>query len=270
MKGFENIVNKHLIRNSGYLNGKFTSGTAKAGSVFDVVNPANGKTLIQLPRMGVQDVVDGAKFADDAWKKWRNTTGKERSKVLRDMFNLMNHYKDDLAAIITLEAGKPLAEAKGEIGYASSFYELYAEEAKRINGEVLTTPNNGRRILALKQSVGPAGLITPWNFPSAMITRKVGPALAAGCSVLIKPAEQTPLSALALCVIAEEAGVPPGVINCLTVGREEVVGVGEAICHSKQIRKVSFTGSTAVGKWLMKESSSTVKKVRYPSAPLLN
>jgi acyl-CoA reductase-like NAD-dependent aldehyde dehydrogenase len=262
MRGFDNIVNKNLIKNLGYLNGKFTNGSAKAGSVFDVVNPANGKVLTQLPRMGVKDVVDGTNFANDAFSTWKNTTGKERSKILRNMSELMTgKYRDDLAAIITLEAGKPLAEAKGEIGYAASFYELYGEEAKRIHGEVLSTSNNNRRMLALKQPVGPAALITPWNFPSAMITRKVGPALAAGCTVLIKPAEQTPLSALALCVIAEEAGVPPGVINCLTVGRDEVVDVGTALCHSKQIRKLSFTGSTAVGKWLYRECSTTVKKV---------
>ncbi len=262
MKYFEAVVNKHLIKNCGYLNGKFTNGSAKPGSVFSVLNPANGSSLIQLPRMGVKDVEDGTKYANEAFHKWKQTSGKERSKILRNMSDLMTgKYRDDLAAIITLEAGKPLAESKGEIGYAASFYELYAEEAKRINGEVLTPPNNGRRLLALKQPVGPAALITPWNFPSAMITRKVGPALAAGCTVLIKPAEETPLSALALCVIAEEAGVPPGVINCLTVGREEVIGVGEALCHSKLIRKLSFTGSTPVGKWLMRECATTVKRV---------
>ncbi len=261
LKAFDSIVNKHLIKNAGYLNGKFTHGTAKAGSVFEVTNPANGKSLIHLPRMGVQDVEDGTKFANDAFHKWKHTTGKERSKILRNMSDLMGKYRDDLAAVITLEAGKPLAEAKGEVAYASQFYELYAEEAKRITGEVLSSPSKGKRLLAIKQPVGPAALITPWNFPSAMITRKVGPALAAGCTVLIKPAEETPLSALALCVIAEEAGVPPGVINCLTVGREEVVGVGEALCRHKLIKKVSFTGSTAVGKWLMRESASTVKRV---------
>lgn len=262
MPSFKNIVHKHLIKNSGYLNGRFTAGSAKSGSFFNVINPANGTVVTKLPRMGVKDVEDATKHANDAFAKWKNTTGKERSKILRNMFDLMSgKYRDDLAAIITIEAGKPLAEAKGEIGYAASFYEQYAEEAKRITGELLTTPNNGRRLLAIKQPVGPSALITPWNFPSAMITRKVGPALAAGCSVLIKPAAETPLSALALCVIAEEAGVPPGVINCLTVGHEEVVSVGEAMCRSKLIRKVSFTGSTAVGKWLMKECSATVKKV---------
>jgi succinate-semialdehyde dehydrogenase/glutarate-semialdehyde dehydrogenase len=179
------------------------------------------------------------------------------------MASLMTKYQDDLATIISLEAGKPFAEAKGEVMYATSFYDFYAEEAKRVTGDILQCNAMGttKRLLVSKQSVGPAALITPWNFPSAMITRKVGPALAAGCTVLIKPAEQTPLSALALCAIAEEAGLPAGVMNCLTVGREEVVEVGTALCHSPLLRKVSFTGSTAVGKWLMRESATTLKKV---------
>jgi succinate-semialdehyde dehydrogenase/glutarate-semialdehyde dehydrogenase len=192
------------------------------------------------------------------------------------MADLMIQYKDDLATIITLEAGKPFAEAKGEVLYAVSFYEFYAEEAKRITGEVLPSPMSSRRLLTIKQPVGPAALITPWNFPSAMITRKVGPALAAGCTVVIKPAEATPLSALALCAIAEEAGLPAGVMNCLTVAREDVEEVGQALCRSQQVRKVSFTGSTAVGKWLMRECASTVKRVKSTCCaalvghPLLN
>jgi len=177
------------------------------------------------------------------------------------MSDLMDQYRDDLAMILTLEAGKPLAEAKGEIAYARSFYEIYAEEATRANGSILQSNLRGRRIVTCKQPVGPAALITPWNFPSAMITRKVGPAIAAGCTVLIKPSEETPLSALALCAIAHEAGVPPGVINCLTVGREEVIEVGAALCHNPLLRKLSFTGSTKVGQWLMKESSSTLKRI---------
>ena len=150
----------------------------------------------------------------------------------------MGKYHEDLARIITLESGKPLGESRGEVLYAQSFYDFYAEEARRFSGEVLQPPVKGRRMLSLKQPVGPAGFITPWNFPSAMITRKVGPALAAGCTVVIKPSEETPLSALALCVIAQEAGLPPGVMNCLTVGREEVTDVGLSMCHNQDLRKV--------------------------------
>lgn len=263
MRGLDAIKNKHLIRNSGYLNGVFTKGVKAAPPTFNVFNPANGDHLMELPRMGKADADFGASVANDAWYKWKTTNVTDRSKVLAKMAALMVKYQDDLAAIISLEAGKPFAEAKGEVMYATSFYDFYAEEAKRVTGDILQCNNVGttRRLLVSKQAVGPAALITPWNFPSAMITRKVGPALAAGCTVLIKPAEQTPLSALALCAIAEEAGLPAGVMNCLTVAREEVVEVGTALCHSPLLRKVSFTGSTAVGKWLMRESAGTVKKV---------
>lgn len=253
------IVNKHLWRTAGYINGEFTNGSAT--EFFDVHNPANGSVIAKLPRMGAKDAETAAQASYDAWQVWKNTTVKERSKVLMKMANLMTHYQEDLATIITLEAGKPLAEARGEVMYAQSFYELYSEEAKRINGDVLPQSVHGRRMLAIRQPVGPAALITPWNFPSAMITRKVGPALAAGCSVAIKPAEETPMSALALCVIAEEAGLPAGIMNCLTVARSEVVDVGTAMCHSPLFRKLSFTGSTPVGKWLMRECATTVKRI---------
>lgn len=264
MKGLGVIKNKHLLKNAGYINGVFTKSKAALGN-FNVVNPANGEILTELPRMNRLDAEHGATVANDAWQKWKFSNVNERAKVLSKMGGLMTKYQDDLAAIISLEAGKPFAEAKGEVMYAQSFYDFYAEEAKRVHGDILQSNAMGvtRRFIVSKQSVGPAALITPWNFPSAMITRKVGPALAAGCTVLIKPAGQTPLSALALCAIAEEAGVPPGVINCLTVDHSEVVEVGTVLCHSPLLRKVSFTGSTAVGKWLMRESSSTLKKVYH-------
>ena len=172
------IVNKHLWKTSGYINGEFTNGTAT--EFFDVTNPANGNVIASLPKMNEIDVENAAKCANEAWQSWKMTTAKERGKILSKMNSLMTHYQDDLATILTLEAGKPLAEARGELLYAQSFYEFYAEEAKRITGEILQQPVHGRRLLALRQSVGPAALITPWNFPSAMITRKVGPALAAG------------------------------------------------------------------------------------------
>jgi succinate-semialdehyde dehydrogenase/glutarate-semialdehyde dehydrogenase len=264
------IKNPHLFEHRGFINGKFTRGSefkGNGGMTFEVRNPADGGVLAVLPRMGPADVHEAAAACSKAWPEWRNRTAKDRAGVLNRMAALMLRYEDDLAAIITLEAGKPLAEARIEVGYARSFLEFYAEEATRVFGEILQSPLKGRHLLTTRASVGPAALITPWNFPSAMITRKMGPAFAAGCPVLIKPSEEAPLSALALCAIAEEAGVPAGVINCLTVARDEAEAVGMAICHSTEVKKVSFTGSTAVGKWLMRESASTVKKVRAALRP---
>jgi succinate-semialdehyde dehydrogenase/glutarate-semialdehyde dehydrogenase len=276
------LKNEKLWKTSGFVNGKFIP--IAGHKTFDVTNPADGSVLAKLPRMTAADCKEACTVANTAFQSWKKTTGNERSKILRKMSDLMLENQEDLARIMALESGKPMAEARGEVLYAQSFYEWYAEEARRTAGEVMQPPVKGRRMLAIKQPVGPAGMITPWNFPSAMITRKVGPALAAGCTVVIKPSEETPMSALALCAIAEMAGVPAGVINCLTVAREEVKEVGEAMCHSELLRKVlfnnywltshdhhihsncfcsqiSFTGSTAVGKWLMRESASTVKKV---------
>lgn len=256
------LKNKNLLRSSGFINGKFVPSSTKSKKFFfDVCNPANGQSLIQLPRMGPTEALEAIHAANSAWVKWKKTSGHERSRVLSKMADLCIKNKNDLATIVTMESGKPFSEAIGEINYATSFYSLYADEAKRIEGKIIPSPFQNRRTMATKSSVGPAALITPWNFPAAMITRKVGPALAAGCTVVIKPSEETPLTALAFCAIAEEAGVPPGVINCLTVGRDEVVDVGKVLCNSPLIRKVSFTGSTPVGKWLMRESASTVKRV---------
>lgn len=254
------LKHPHLLRTTGYINGKFVAASP-GQKTFKVINPATGKSLADIPSMGAADVEHAIKVSSDAWATWKETTAWERSKLLQKYSQLMTKYSDDLAAIITLEAGKPLAESKGEIGYAISFVDWYAEEAKRIAGSTMQSPVKTRRTITIKQPVGPVGLITPWNFPSAMITRKLAPALAAGCTAVIKPSEETPLSALALCVIAEEAGFPAGVVNCLTTGRDEVEMTGSMLCHSRLIRKVSFTGSTAVGKWLMRESASTVKKV---------
>ncbi len=233
----------------------------KAHSNFQVINPANGKTLIDLPSMKAQDIERAIKLTSDAWAGWKLTTAYERSKLLNRIAQLMHKYANDLAAIVTLEAGKPLSEAKSEIQYAITFMEYYAEEVKRIKGDTFQSPVRNRRVMTIKQPVGPVGLITPWNFPSAMITRKLAPALAAGCTAVLKPADETPLSALAMCVILQEAGLPPGVVNCLTVAREDVDMSGRMLCTSPLLRKISFTGSTAVGKWLMRAASSTVKKV---------
>jgi succinate-semialdehyde dehydrogenase/glutarate-semialdehyde dehydrogenase len=259
--GLEFVKHKELLPNAGFINGNFTVGKGNPSDKFDVVNPANGKVVAQLPRMGETETQDAIAAAKTAFHSWKETTAHERSKLLERMSQLMNKHKDDLATIMTSEAGKPTAEAKGEINYAISFLDYYAEEAKRVKGDVLASPVKNRRLLTIKQPVGVAGLITPWNFPSAMITRKLAPALAAGCTAVIKPSEETPLSALAICAIAQEAGIPPGVVNCVTVDRYQVEEVGRALCHSSDVRKISFTGSTPVGKWLMRESASNVKKV---------
>ena len=252
-------ASKSIFRTSGYVNGNWVAEVS--GGTFNVLNPASGKVIASLPAMDAGHVEEASAAAFTAWKGWKIRTCKERSAVIGRMADLMKTYSGELAEIITLESGKPLAEAKGEVNYALSFYEYYAEEAKRMRGDVLPHPVNGRRLMAVKESVGPAGIITPWNFPSAMITRKAGAALAAGCSVVIKPSEETPLSALALCAIAEEAGLPAGVMNCLPVARAQAADVGEALCKSADIRKVSFTGSTPVGKTLLRHCADGVKKV---------
>lgn len=215
------IKNPKLLRNTGYINGKFED-LRHDHKTFNVINPANGKVLVDLPCMKEPDVKRAIKSASDAWKTWKETTAYDRSKILQRVSQLMTENADDLAAIMTLEAGKPTAEAKGEIGYAISFVDYYAEEAKRVAGKTFQAPVRTRRTMTIKQPVGPVGLITPWNFPSAMITRKLAPALAAGCTAVIKPSEETPLSALAICAILDEAGVPPGVVNCLTIARDDV------------------------------------------------
>eukprot|EP00597_Dinobryon_sp_UTEXLB2267_P004907 CAMPEP_0170059152 /NCGR_PEP_ID=MMETSP0019_2-20121128/1529_1 /TAXON_ID=98059 /ORGANISM="Dinobryon sp., Strain UTEXLB2267" /LENGTH=517 /DNA_ID=CAMNT_0010264315 /DNA_START=52 /DNA_END=1602 /DNA_ORIENTATION=+ len=260
-RAFDKVANKSLVRSTGYINGQWISDSNDKNGSFDVLNPANGECIAKLPRMSKAGTELSISAAAESFKKWKLTSAKERSKLLKQLADLMVANREDLATILTLEAGKPFKESLGEIAYATSFVEFYSEEAKRINGEVLQSPFGQKRLLALRQPVGPAALITPWNFPSAMITRKLAPALAAGCTVVIKPAEATPLSALAICALVEEAGIPPGVVNCLTVGREEVAEVGALLCHSSAIRKLSFTGSTPVGKWLMRECASTVKRI---------
>jgi succinate-semialdehyde dehydrogenase/glutarate-semialdehyde dehydrogenase len=259
--GLEVVQHRQLLPDGGFINGHFTKGKSNPGDNFEVINPANGKVIAQLPRMGEAEAIEGIAAAKHAFHSWKETSSFERAQYLTKMSQLMHKYKDDLAAIMTVEAGKPTNEAKGEINYAISFFDFYAEEAKRVKGDILQSPAKNKKLLTIKQPVGVAALVTPWNFPSAMITRKLAPALAAGCTTVIKPSEETPLSALAICAIAQEAGLPPGVVNCLTVDRLQVEEVGRALCHSKDVRKISFTGSTPVGKWLMRESASNVKKV---------
>jgi len=251
------LKNPALLREQSYINGEWVS--AADGQTFDITNPADGSLVAKVPELGVADATAAIEAADAAWPAWRSKTAKERSAILRTWFNLILENKDDLAAIMTAEQGKPLAESAGEVMYGASFIEWFAEEAKRVYGDVIPTHLADRRIITIKQGIGVVAAITPWNFPNAMITRKAGPAMAAGCPVVIKPASETPLSALALAVLAEQAGVPAGVFNVLTT--RDSRGVGKELTESPLVRKFSFTGSTEVGKILIRQCASTVKKV---------
>ncbi|MFZ6776837.1 NADP-dependent succinate-semialdehyde dehydrogenase [Undibacterium sp. Ji83W] len=245
-----------LLRQQAYLNGNWCD--ADDGSVFAVNNPATGELLGHVPRMRTAETRRAIQGAKDAWPAWRKKTGKERSAILRRWNDLMLTNQDDLALIMTAEQGKPLAEAKGEIAYAASFIEWFAEEAKRVSGDTLQSPWSDRRLLVQKEPIGVCAAITPWNFPAAMITRKAGPALAAGCPMLVKPAEATPFSALALAELAHRAGVPAGVFSVLTGTPKEI---GAEMCSNPIVRKLSFTGSTTVGRLLMQQSAQTIKKL---------
>jgi succinate-semialdehyde dehydrogenase/glutarate-semialdehyde dehydrogenase len=217
--------------------------------------------VARVPNLGRKETQQAIEAAQAAFSGWSHTTGKERAAVMRKWFDLITANAADLAALMTAEQGKPLAEAKSEVSYGASFIEWFAEEAKRIDGDVLATPWSDRRLLVLKQAIGVCAAITPWNFPIAMITRKVAPALAAGCTVIIKPAEQTPLSALALAELAVRAGFPAGVLNVITADEQNSIEVGKALCESSIVRHLSFTGSTAVGRILMKQCAPTLKKL---------
>jgi succinate-semialdehyde dehydrogenase/glutarate-semialdehyde dehydrogenase len=240
-----------------------------AGPAIDVFNPATGERLGQVPALTQQDTAQAIAAAQNALPAWAALTGKQRAGMLRRWFDLMLAHQDDLARLMTLEQGKPLAEARGEIAYAASFIEWFAEEGKRVDGEVLQSPTAGQQLLTLREPIGVCAAITPWNFPAAMITRKAGPALAAGCTMLVKPAESTPFTALALGVLAEQAGIPAGVFQVLT-GHPQAVG--QALTESGTVRKLSFTGSTATGRLLMRQCSDTVKKLSLElggKAPLI-
>ncbi|MEX3923496.1 NADP-dependent succinate-semialdehyde dehydrogenase [Paraburkholderia sp. BR10936] len=251
-----NLKDASLLQTSAFINGEWQG--AEDGATFEVKNPATGAVIGTVPRMGAAETRRAISAANAAWPAWRSKTAKERSVILRKWHDLMMENADDLALILTTEQGKPLAEAKGEIGYAASFLEWFAEEGKRIYGDTIPTPANDKRIVVTKEPVGVCAAITPWNFPAAMITRKVGPALAAGCPIVLKPAEATPFSALALAVLAERAGVPRGVFSVVT-GDPKAIG-GE-LTSNPTVRKLSFTGSTPVGRLLMSQCASTVKKV---------
>jgi succinate-semialdehyde dehydrogenase/glutarate-semialdehyde dehydrogenase len=245
-----------LFREQCYVDGAWLG--ASSGKFIDVKNPATGATLGRVPNMGAAETRRAIEAAERAWPAWRAKTGKERAAALRKWFDLMMANQEDLAQILTAEQGKPLAEARGEIAYGASFIEWFGEEAKRAYGDTIPSPWADKRIVVLKQPVGVCALITPWNFPNAMITRKAGPALAAGCTLVIKPAGKTPFSALAMAELAERAGIPKGVLNVVT-GRSAEIG-GE-LCAHPSVRKLSFTGSTETGRVLMKQCADTIKKL---------
>lgn len=244
-----------LLIDSAYINGKFI----KSKHTFDVVNPATGKVIASLPDLKVADCTKAIIDADKAWKSWKNKTVLERCNTVRKWYDLIQQYKDDLAEIMTLESGKPLSESRVEVDYGSSFVEWFSEEGKRAYGETIPSQKKGTRMLTIRQGVGVVAAITPWNFPLAMITRKVAPALVSGCTIVLKPASQTPFSAIALAKLAEDAGIPKGVFNVIT-GKDSA-GIGKELATNNLIRKLSFTGSTEVGKTLIEQSASNIKKV---------
>ncbi|MGE5330567.1 MAG: NAD-dependent succinate-semialdehyde dehydrogenase [Nitrospirota bacterium] len=246
-----------LLKTEGLINGQWVAGASR----FAVHDPATGLKLADVANLGPQDARAAIDAANAAWPAWRNKTAKERSIVLRKWYDLLMQHQDDLGRIMTAEQGKPFPEAKGEVAYGASFVEWFAEEAKRVNGETLPQFDNNRRLLVLKQPIGVCAAITPWNFPLAMITRKVAPALAAGCTVVIKPAELTPLTALAAAELAQRAGIPAGVLNILCADADNSIAIGKVLCESPIVRHISFTGSTEVGRILMAQSAPTVKKM---------
>ena len=244
-----------LFKTDALINGQWVAGTSR----FDVTDPSNGLKLADVADLSADYATKAIAAANAAWPAWRNKTGKERHAILMKWYELLMANQDDLARIMTAEQGKPFAEAKGEIAYGSSFVEWYAEEAKRVNGETLPQFDNNRRLMVIKQPIGVCAAITPWNFPLAMITRKVAPALAAGCPVVIKPAELTPLTALAAAELAMRAGIPAGVLNVLTSSHSSAVG--KVLCESDIVRHLSFTGSTEVGRILMAQCAPSIKKL---------
>ena len=251
-----NIKNKALLKDQCYINGEWMG--ANDGSSSEVTNPANSERLGSLPNCGADETILAITAANEAQKIWAKTDAKERSSVLKNLHHLMLENQMDLATIITLEGGKPISESLGEIAYAASFFEWFSEEAKRVYGDLIPGHQYDRRTLVIKQPIGVVGCITPWNFPSAMLARKIAPAIAVGCSVVAKPAPETPFSATAMAYLSELAGVPKGIFNVVTGDAEKI---GSTMTSHKDVKKITFTGSTAVGKHLLKASADTVKKV---------
>ncbi|GAB4041469.1 MAG: NAD-dependent succinate-semialdehyde dehydrogenase [Rubrivivax sp.] len=246
-----------LLKTDALIGGEWIAGLAR----FDVHDPATGQKLADVASLGADETAAAIAAAERAWPVWRAKTAKERAAVMMKWFALLHQHADDLARIMTAEQGKPLAEARGEVVYGASFIEWFAEEARRIYGETIPTTDANKRYLVIKQPIGVCAAITPWNFPIAMITRKVAPALAAGCPVVIKPAEATPLSALAVAELAQRAGMPAGVINIVTADAEGSIAVGKVLCASDTVRHLSFTGSTEVGRILAAQCAPTIKKI---------
>ena len=247
---------KSLFREKCFVNGQWSD--SKNGNTIEVNNPATFEIIGKVPNFSAEETKSAINDADEAFQSWKNTTAKERSIILKKWSDLIIENVDDLAKIMTIEQGKPLAEAKGEILMGASYIEFYAEEAKRVYGDIVPDPRPGKRIVIIKQPVGVVGAITPWNFPNSMITRKCAAALAVGCTTVVKPASQTPFSALAVAELAKEAGFPNGVFNIITGSAKEI---GLELTKNPKIKKISFTGSTEVGKILMEQSASTVKKI---------
>ena len=250
------LKNPSLFRQQAFIGGIWSD--ADEAQTIDVSNPSGGQQLGTVPRMGAAETRRAIEAANRAWPKWRAMPAKERAIILRRWFELMHEHSEDLARILTLEQGKPLAESRGEISYGASYLEWFAEEAKRAYGDVIPGPSADKRIVVIKESVGVCAAITPWNFPSALVTRKAAPALAAGCPIVVKPASQTPYSALALAVLAQEAGVPDGVFSVITGSASDI---GGEMTSNPTVRKLSFTGSTEIGRKLMAQTASTIKKV---------
>ncbi|MDR6392955.1 NAD-dependent succinate-semialdehyde dehydrogenase [Paraburkholderia phenoliruptrix] len=243
-----------FLRTGHYIGGEWHDGA----STYPVLNPATGEVIARVAKGGAAEATQAIAAAERAFPAWRSLTAKERGARVRRWGELMLEHRDALAELLTREQGKPLAEARGEVGYAASFFEWFAEEAKRAYGDVIPSPNPNAKIIVTREPGGVVAAITPWNFPLAMITRKAGPALAAGCTMVLKPSEETPLSAFALAVLAEKAGIPPGVFNIVS---GDAAAIGGALTESNVVRKLSFTGSTRVGKLLAKQSADTLKKL---------
>ncbi|MFZ7344299.1 NAD-dependent succinate-semialdehyde dehydrogenase [Avibacterium volantium] len=251
------MQNFSLIKTKGYINGEYVENAD--GKTFAVLNPATQQEICQVADLGVAETEQAILAAEQAQKKWKQVLPKERANILTRWYELVLQHQEELAQIISLEQGKPIAESRGEVLYGASFIQWFAEEAKRIQGDMLPSDKSNHRLMAMKQPVGVVAAITPWNFPNAMITRKSAPALAAGCAVVLKPAPETPLSALALAELANQAGLPKGLLNVIPT--TQAVDVGKVLTESSIIRKLTFTGSTKVGKLLMAQSASTVKKL---------
>lgn len=259
-------MSKKILTDKAYINGKQVKGK----TTFDVINPATGETIAKVANLTAADCKKAISAAHDAWPEWRDRPVSERSNLINKWYQLIMESKAELAKIMTQESGKPLAESMTEVDYGASFVQWFAEEAKRAYGETIPAPKQGQRLLTIRQPVGVVSAITPWNFPLAMITRKVAPALASGCTIVLRPAAQTPLTALALAMLAEKAGIPAGVFNVVTGSDSK--GMGKELSTNEKVRKISFTGSTAVGVILMQQAAETIKKVSFElggNAPFL-